>query len=85
MKDEDVRESPQAHLHHALLKLLTVGTLPRIVRGQLESVTSTFLYLLKQHKSCICMSLPAMAGLYMNWLLLMNIHTEYIYARDNQV
>ncbi|KAL0198358.1 hypothetical protein M9458_006898, partial [Cirrhinus mrigala] len=35
VKDEDVWEGPQAHLHHALLQLLTVRTLPRIVRGQL--------------------------------------------------
>lgn len=42
MQDEDVGESPQAHLHHALLKLLTVGTLPRVIRGKLEAVKSTF-------------------------------------------
>ncbi len=36
VKDEDVWESPQAHLHHALLQLLTVRTLPCIVRGQLS-------------------------------------------------
>ncbi len=36
VKDEDVWESPQAHLHRALLQLLTVRTLPCIVRGQLS-------------------------------------------------
>ena len=39
MKDEYVRKGPQAHLHHALLKLLTVGTLPGIIWGKLESVS----------------------------------------------
>lgn len=35
VEDEDVRESPQAHLHHALLQLLAVRALPRIVWGKL--------------------------------------------------
>lgn len=35
VEDEDVRQRPQAHLHHALLQLLTVGALPGVVRGQL--------------------------------------------------
>lgn len=35
VEDEDVRERPQAHLHHALLQLLTVGALPCVIRGEL--------------------------------------------------
>ncbi len=35
VEDEDVRERPQAHLHHALLQLLTVGALPGIIWGKL--------------------------------------------------
>lgn len=35
MEDEDVRERPQAHLHHALLQLLAVGALPSIIWGKL--------------------------------------------------
>lgn len=35
MEDEDVRECPQAHLHHALLQLLAVGALPSIIWGKL--------------------------------------------------
>lgn len=38
MEDEYVRERPQAHLHHALLQLFTVGTFPGIVRIELELV-----------------------------------------------
>lgn len=37
MEDQDVREGPQAHLHHSLLKLLTVGTLPGIIWSKLKS------------------------------------------------
>lgn len=33
VQDEDVRQRPQAHLHHALLQLLAVGALPGVVRG----------------------------------------------------
>lgn len=36
VKDEDVRECPQAHLHHALLELFAVGTLPSIIWGKLK-------------------------------------------------
>lgn len=36
VEDEDVRERPQAHLHHALLQLLTVGAFPGIIWGKLE-------------------------------------------------
>lgn len=39
VEDQYVGESPQAHLHHALLQLFTVGTLPGIVGGKLESVS----------------------------------------------
>ena len=39
VEDQDVRESPQAHLHHALLKLFTVGTLPGVVGGKLQTVS----------------------------------------------
>lgn len=35
VEDEDVRERPQAHLHHALLQLLAVGALPGIIWGKL--------------------------------------------------
>jgi len=31
VEDEDVGQCPQTHLQHALLKLLTVGTLPGII------------------------------------------------------
>ncbi|TNN55238.1 hypothetical protein EYF80_034504 [Liparis tanakae] len=40
VEDEYVGESPQAHLHHALLELLTVRTLPGVVRGELESLNA---------------------------------------------
>lgn len=36
VEDEDVRQRPEAHLHHALLQLLAVGALPGIVWGKLE-------------------------------------------------
>lgn len=36
VEDEDVRQRPQAHLHHALLQLLTMRALPGIVRCKLE-------------------------------------------------
>ena len=35
VQDEDVRQRPQTHLHHALLQLEAVGAAPRIIRGQL--------------------------------------------------
>lgn len=35
VEDEDVRERPQAHLHHALLQLFAVRALPGIVWGEL--------------------------------------------------
>lgn len=60
MQNEDVGESPQAHLHHALLKLLTVGTLPRIIRSKLEAAKSRFQCLLKQYKTSICMYFMAL-------------------------
>lgn len=37
VEDEDVRQGPEAHLHHALLQLLTVGAFPGIVWGKLET------------------------------------------------
>lgn len=37
VEDEDVGQRPQTHLHHPLLQLLTVGALPGVVGGQLES------------------------------------------------
>lgn len=53
MQDEDVGEGPQAHLHHALLKLLTVGALPRVIGGELGAARSTFTHLPTQRK-CTC-------------------------------
>lgn len=41
VEDEDVRQRPQAHLHHALLKLLAVRTPPGVIRGELESAQRT--------------------------------------------
>ena len=35
VEDEDVRERPQTHLHHALLQLLAVGALPGVIWGEL--------------------------------------------------
>ncbi len=35
VEDEDVRQRPQAHLHHALLQLLAVWALPGIIWGKL--------------------------------------------------
>ena len=35
VQDEDVRQRPQAHLHHALLQLLAVRALPGVVWGKL--------------------------------------------------
>lgn len=39
MENEDVWQGPQAHLHHALLQLLTMGALPGIIRCQLIGKT----------------------------------------------
>lgn len=39
VEDEDVRQSPQTHLHHALLQLLAVGAFPGIVWGKLQTKT----------------------------------------------
>lgn len=44
VKDEDVWEGPQAHLHCALLQLLTVRALPCIVRGQLSKHGGKIIY-----------------------------------------
>lgn len=86
VQDEDVGQSPQAHLHHALLKLLTVGTLPRIIWGELEAVKPIFQSLLKQHQISICMNFTALAELcvcvcvHAGWFLLpcnlKNIHIQ---------
>lgn len=35
VQDEDVRQCPQAHLHHPLLQLLTVRALPGVIWGKL--------------------------------------------------
>ncbi len=50
MEDENVRESPQAHLHHALLQLLTMGTLPGIVWGELEQTSESINEIVTQIK-----------------------------------
>lgn len=39
VEDEDVGQSPQAHLHHALLQLLAVRAFPGVIWGKLQNPT----------------------------------------------